>query len=36
VATTPPGVSVYFVLETRTSWAEHLTSHARLEPEPAR
>lgn len=33
----PSGVTVYFVLETRTGdWAAHLTSHARPDPEPHR
>lgn len=34
VATSPPGVTVYWVGETDSGWGAHLASHGMPDPEP--
>jgi hypothetical protein len=36
VVTSPPGVTVYWIVETNVGWGAHLASHARPDPEPRR
>jgi hypothetical protein len=36
VVPSPPGVTVYWIVETDSGWGAHLASHARPDPESHR